>query len=95
MLRIRVRDVEEFENGGGLTGPAQRMTSHGRSPMQKAALYTSGAVFAAVAVAHVVRLATGFEIVVGGAVVPVWVSGLGALIAALLAVWMVAAVRRF
>ena len=35
--------------------------------MQKAALYTSGVVFAAVAVAHVARLATGFEIVVGGA----------------------------
>ena len=63
--------------------------------MQKPALYTSGAIFTAVAVAHVVRLATGFEIVVGGGVVPVWVSGLGALTAALLAVWMVAAVRRF
>ena len=62
--------------------------------MQKAALYTSGVVFAAVAVAHVARLATGFEIVVGGAIVPVWVSFLGALIASLLAVWMVAAARR-
>ncbi len=62
--------------------------------MQKAALYTSGVVFAAVTVAHVVRLTTGFEIIVGGAIVPVWVSFLGALIAALLAVWMVAAARR-
>lgn len=62
--------------------------------MQKAALYTSGVVFAAVAVAHLVRLITGFEIVVGGIVAPVWVSFLGALIAALLAVWMVAAARR-
>ena len=62
--------------------------------MQKAALYTSGAVFAAVAVAHVVRLATGFEIIVGGIIVPVWASFLGALIAALLAVWMVAEARR-
>jgi hypothetical protein len=62
--------------------------------MQKAALYTSSAVFAAVAVAHVVRLTTGFEIAVGGAIVPVWVSFVGALIAALLAVWMVAAARR-
>ncbi len=41
-----------------------------------------------------VRLITGFEIVVGGAILPVWVSFLGALIAALLAVWMVAAARR-
>ena len=62
--------------------------------MQKAALYTSGAVFAVVAVAHVVRLITGLEIVVGGAILPMWVSFLGALIAALLAVWMVVAARR-
>ena len=62
--------------------------------MQKAALYTSGAVFAAVAVAHVVRLITGFEIVVGGVIVPVWVSFLGALITVLLAVWMAVAARR-
>ena len=62
--------------------------------MQKAALYTSGVVFAAVAVAHLVRLATGFEIVVSGIIVPVWVSFLGALIAALLAAWMVVAARR-
>ena len=62
--------------------------------MRKAALCTSGAVFAVVAVAHVVRLITGFEIVVGGMTVPAWVSFLGALIAALLAVWMVAAARR-
>ena len=62
--------------------------------MQKAALYTSGAVFAVVAVAHVVRLITGFEIVVDGVIVPVWVSFLGALIAALLAVWMMVAARR-
>ena len=59
--------------------------------MQKAALYTSGVVFAAVAVTHAVRLATGIEIVVGGVVAPVWVSFPGALIAALLAVWMAVA----
>ncbi len=62
--------------------------------MQKAALYTSGVIFAAAAVAHVVRLTTGFEIVVGGVVVPVWVSFPGSLIAALLAAWMVVAARR-
>ena len=37
--------------------------------MQKAALYTSGVIFAAAAVAHLVRLITGFEIVVGGVTV--------------------------
>jgi hypothetical protein len=62
--------------------------------MQKAAFYTSGAVFAVVAFAHMVRLITGFEIVVDGVIVPVWVSFLGALIAALLAVWMMVAARR-
>ncbi len=62
--------------------------------MQKAALYTSGVIFAAVAVARLVRLITGFEIVVGGFIVPVWVSFLGALIAAPLAVWMAVAARR-
>ncbi len=62
--------------------------------MQKAALYTSSVVFAVVAVAHVVRLITGFEIVVDGVIVPVWVSVLGALIAAPLAVWMAVATRR-
>jgi hypothetical protein len=62
--------------------------------MQKAALYTSGVVFAAVAFAHGVRLITGFEIVVDGVVVPGWVSFPGALIAALLAVWMLVAARR-
>ena len=40
------------------------------------------------------RLASGIEIVVGGVILPVWVSFLGALIATLLAVWMVAAARR-
>jgi len=51
--------------------------------MRKAALYTSGAFFTAGAVAHAVRLITGMEIVIGGAVVPVWVSFPGALIAAM------------
>ncbi len=62
--------------------------------MQKAALYTSGAIFAAIAIAHLARLVVGFEIVVGGVVAPPWVSFPGALVAALLAVWMVAAARR-
>jgi hypothetical protein len=62
--------------------------------MQRAALYTSGVIFAAGAIFHVVRLTTGIEIVVGTAVVPVWGSLPGALVAALLAVWMVVAARR-
>ncbi len=62
--------------------------------MQKAALYTAGAIFAVIAAAHLVRLMVGFEVVVGGVVAPPWVSFPGALVAALLAVWMVAAARR-
>ncbi len=61
--------------------------------MQKAALYTSGVIFAAGAVAHGVRLITGFEFVVEGVAVPVWVSYPGVLFAALLAAWMVLAAR--
>lgn len=62
--------------------------------MQKAALYTSGAFFAAGAIFHLVRVATGLEIVVGATTVPVWGSLPGALIAGLLAVWMFSAARR-
>ena len=62
--------------------------------MQKAALYTSGAIFAIGAVAHGVRLFTGFEIVIAEFNVPVWVSFPGALVAALLTIWMGAAARR-
>ena len=62
--------------------------------MQKVALYTSGVFFTIGAVFHVFRLITSIEIVVGGAVVPVWVSLPGALIAALLAAWMIIAARR-
>jgi len=62
--------------------------------MQKAALYTSGVFFAVGALAHLVRLIIGFEIVIAGFVVPLWISFPAALIAALLTAWMVAAARR-
>ena len=62
--------------------------------MQKAALYTSGVFFAVGALAHLVRLIIGFEIVIAGFFVPVWISFPAALIAALLTAWMVAAARR-
>ncbi|NQV21731.1 MAG: hypothetical protein HQ511_09980 [Rhodospirillales bacterium] len=62
--------------------------------MQKAALYTSGIFFALSTLGHAVRLMTGLEIVIGGVVVPLWVSFPGVLIAAALAVWMVTAARR-
>lgn len=64
-------------------GPAKTTT-------QKAALYTAGTFFAVGAIAHVVRLFAGFEIAIGGIVVPVWMSFPGALIAA----WMIVAAQR-
>ncbi len=63
-------------------------------PMQMAALYTAGLIFAAGAVAHGVRLITGFEIAIAGTVLPLWVSFPGVLIATLLAIWMATAARR-
>ncbi len=66
----------------------------GRPPMHKAALYTAGAIFAAVAMGHAARLIKDIEIMIGGAMVPVWVSFPGMLVAALLAVWMAVAARR-
>lgn len=62
--------------------------------MQKAALHVSGAIFAIGTIGHALRLITGFQLVIDGLVVPVWVSIPGALIAALLTVWMLAAARR-
>ncbi len=62
--------------------------------MQKAALYTSGVIFAVGAVALVVRLITGFQIIIGSIVLPPWASIPGALIAALLAIWMLVAALR-
>ena len=61
--------------------------------MRKAALYTPGIVFAVVAISHLAHLTMGIEIVVGGVVLPMWVSFLGALFIGLLAVWVVVAAR--
>ncbi|MBH61037.1 MAG: hypothetical protein CL569_01005 [Alphaproteobacteria bacterium] len=62
--------------------------------MQKAALLTSGALFAIATIAHGVRLFTEFEISMAGVIVPVWVSYPGVLVAAALTTWMVMAAWR-
>ncbi len=62
--------------------------------MHKPALYTAGTVFAIVALVHVVRFFLGTEIVVGGGVIPVFVSLPAAIVSALLAAWMIVAARR-
>ena len=45
----------------------------------------SGALFAIVALAHVLRLLQGWEIVVAGWTVPMWVSVIGLIVTGLLA----------
>ena len=45
-------------------------------------------VFALVALVHVLRLVFGWEVTVQGSTVPMWVSGLGAVIAGGLAVML-------
>lgn len=52
------------------------------------------AIFALIALAHAYRLATGCEVVVNGSVVPMWVSWVGLIVAAGLAVMMWREARR-
>lgn len=52
------------------------------------------AVFALIALAHVYRLATGCEVIVNGSVVPMWVSVVGLVVTAGLAVMVWREARR-
>ena len=45
-------------------------------------------IFALIALAHLFRLISGFEVVVGGMVVPQWASVLGLLVASVLALML-------
>lgn len=51
---------------------------------QKTYALVSGWIFAAVSVGHVLRLLYGWEMVVNVWVVPMWVSGVGVVVAAYL-----------
>ena len=62
--------------------------------MPKAALYTSGAVFAVVSALHGVRYALGSAITIGGTAFPVSGSLIAGIVAALLAAWMIVAGRK-
>jgi len=57
------------------------------------ALITAGVIFAIVAVLHLSRLATKFQVVVGGYEIPIWANVGGSLVAGLLAIWMFAAAK--
>ena len=62
--------------------------------MQKPALYTAAVIFAAVSLAHWVRYFLGWEMSVGGSVIPLTLSLWAGVITAGLAAWMAAATRR-
>lgn len=61
---------------------------------QKTALIVSGCIFAAVALAHLLRLLLKIEILVSGALLPMGVSVVGLVIALVLSIWMFAASRK-
>jgi hypothetical protein len=62
--------------------------------MKKAAFYTSGGILAVSALGHGVRLFTGFDMVVVGIIVPLWMSLPAMIIGALLAIWVTVGARR-
>ena len=55
---------------------------------QMTALRIAGAIFALFALGHVWRFVTDGEVVVGGYTLPVWPSGLLAIVALGLSIWM-------
>lgn len=57
------------------------------------ALIVAGVAFAIVAFIHLARLITKFEIAVAKKVIPLWVNGIGLIVAGLLAFWMFAATQ--
>jgi len=62
--------------------------------MQKIMLYTAGIIFLLVATAHVVRLFLEVEILINGWVLPLWVSGVGAVVPVILAWFCFRAAKR-
>ena len=52
----------------------------------KPATTATAVILAAIAVAHVLRLLNGWQVTVADAAVPMWVSGVGALVSGALAV---------
>ena len=59
---------------------------------QSCALFVAGIVFAIVAIIHIVRIATKFELKVGGKVIPLWANWLGLAVAGGLSIWMFMAI---
>ena len=51
-------------------------------------LRVAAAVFALVAVGHLLRLLIRFELAFGGRIIPLWANALGLLVAGGLAIWL-------
>lgn len=62
--------------------------------MQKPALYTAAAFFALGALAHWMRAFLGFDIIIGDMAIPILLSVIAGVAAALIAIWMFTAARR-
>lgn len=60
----------------------------------KTALIVAGVIFSLVSLLHVLRWYFKIEVIFGGYVIPMWVSGVGFIIALILATWMFTASRR-
>lgn len=54
----------------------------------KAPLIVAGIVFAIVAILHLLRLYYAVPILVGNTPIPLWVNGIGLIVAGLLSFWM-------
>jgi hypothetical protein len=57
-------------------------------------LIVAGVIFSLVALMHLLRLLTGFEVTLRGSPVPLWVNGMGLVVTGALAVWMFAAAKQ-
>lgn len=57
--------------------------------MNKSSTYyiLSGVVFGFAAILHFVRLSFGFDLVLGGWMIPVWMSGVAVVLPGILSVW--------
>lgn len=54
----------------------------------------AGMIFAAVALLHALRILMGWPVVIGGWMVPIWVSGIGLVVAGGLSYFAISLVRR-
>ncbi len=59
--------------------------------MSNAPLYTAGTVFGLVSLIHLYRFFSHFHFAIGTTEVPLWVSGVAALVSGALSLWMFAA----